>query len=165
LPVEIVSILQNVSPDVSIRSRILWYIIHVRIMKRRIEDAARTTAVHSTTKSTIASDEGVQPILKVNWTRFIFIEHRGTITLLHSLRNTVCMILQVCDDTDCLRAAQTESGRSANDEALRFDTGEKSQLNRESTSGSEPSTTLTVKNRSSTISKRSCFDLDGQTFS
>jgi hypothetical protein len=134
-------------------------------MKRRIEDAARTTAVHSTTKSTIASDEGVQPILKVNWTRFIFIEHRGAVTLLHSLRNTVCMILQVCDDTDCLRAAQTESGRSANDEALRFDTGEKSQLNRESTSGSEPSTTLTVKNRSSTISKRSCFDLDGQTFS
>jgi hypothetical protein len=58
-----------------------------------------------------------------------------------------CTSLKDRDETDRLRAAQTVSGRSVYKQSLRFDDRGKSQLNRESTSGSEPSTTLSNPGR------------------
>jgi hypothetical protein len=62
LPVEIVPVFENFSLNLYLSSRILRCITDVCIMKRSIEDAARTTAprlIISTTDSKIASDEGV----------------------------------------------------------------------------------------------------------
>jgi hypothetical protein len=92
--------------------------------------------------------EGVWHTPKANWTTVI--DPRGTVSLLHSLRNPVCTSLKDCDDTDRLRAAQRKTFGKRLVAPIRRPRKEQ--------------TTTLVKSRSSTIVMCSCFDLDGETF-